>query len=119
MSPSSGGLRVGGPLILVAVFISLGLLVTYHWWRPNIPINSFCGCCLPVPRRRSKPNNCTGIVRMTSLGHPGAATATATATATTIPAPTLTTTAADHDSFWSADANEVEDVESMDARSVI
>ncbi|KAG2114582.1 uncharacterized protein F5147DRAFT_769890 [Suillus discolor] len=95
---NQGGLRVGRVLILIAVLVFLILLVTYHWWRPSIPINSFCGCCLPPPRHRSKSNDCANIVVMMSLNHATAAMVGSVA-----------------DSFWSADAGEVKHVQSAEA----
>lgn len=105
---SSGGLHMGRALILITVFISLSLLVTYYWWKPKISvINSFCDRCpsfiLICWHNHFELNDC---VKMTSIATPSPIGHTQ---------PTATTTAGsviEHDLFWSIDACMVKSVKS-------
>lgn len=104
-APQQSSITVGGAFALVFALIFIGLVITYPWWRPKIPCDSFCGCCpCIVPIRRAKDhdggrmNDCGEFIRMapTTTSHPPAR---CTRTFTS-----ATDSRANRESFWSADA---------------
>lgn len=64
---------MGGAIALALFVVSLGLFVTYHWWRPHIPLKSFfswCPCFVPI--RTNHHNTCfmnchSTIIMMTPI----------------------------------------------------